>query len=272
MIPKLYHTDSSYYSMIARLVLNEKNVEFTSIPMDIHSKLDQFSPEYVKLNQSLTVPTLVHDDHIICSSKDILFYVNDNFEGENLLPHNEYYKSVVHDLINQHSFLKIEHLTMGLLLQKNKLMHRMFISTLKKELQLCQAMILKHPELTLAYKSKMTVIENRLVDFNDKNIKDTYLKAKEASLKITEFIINHLSDSHWFSGNQYTLADVVNTVLIARFIFIKDQELYLMDPKLIAYWERLFTRVAYQKSDIWLKMRFSKIFSILLGKLREVFS
>ena len=38
-IPTLYHTDSSYYSQLVRLVLEEEGIQYKSRNVDIHSKV-----------------------------------------------------------------------------------------------------------------------------------------------------------------------------------------------------------------------------------------
>ncbi|MGH7040993.1 MAG: glutathione S-transferase family protein, partial [Acetobacteraceae bacterium] len=60
--PRLYHTPSSYYSMIARLALAEGGVAWEPVFVDIHFRMSQQRPDYVRLNPGMTVPTLVLAD------------------------------------------------------------------------------------------------------------------------------------------------------------------------------------------------------------------
>lgn len=70
----LYHAASSYYSAIARLALVEAGVAFTSVPVDIHRRMAQFEPDYVRLNPGMTVPTFALADRTLTESRDIMLH------------------------------------------------------------------------------------------------------------------------------------------------------------------------------------------------------
>src|SRR5262245_46513724 len=57
--PRLYHAPSSYYSMIARLALAEGGIAYEPVFVEIHVRMTQQQPDYVRLNPNMTVPTLV---------------------------------------------------------------------------------------------------------------------------------------------------------------------------------------------------------------------
>ncbi|MDQ5948457.1 MAG: ganglioside-induced differentiation-associated protein 1, partial [Pseudomonadota bacterium] len=71
----LYSNNSSYYSMIARLVLAEKAVAYELHHIDIHIKMEQFAPEFVSIQPNMTVPVLVCDGVNIADSHQILLFV-----------------------------------------------------------------------------------------------------------------------------------------------------------------------------------------------------
>ena len=72
--PRLYHNPSSYYSMIARLALEEGGIAYEPQFVDIHMRMSQQQPDYVPLNQNLTVPTLVLLGRNLDQSRDIAEY------------------------------------------------------------------------------------------------------------------------------------------------------------------------------------------------------
>jgi tetrachloro-p-hydroquinone reductive dehalogenase len=72
--PRLYHAPSSYYSMIARLALAEGGIAYEPVFVDIHFRMSQQQPDYVRLNPNMTVPTLVLADRILDQSRDIAEY------------------------------------------------------------------------------------------------------------------------------------------------------------------------------------------------------
>lgn len=83
----LYHFALSTCSQKVRLVLAEKNLEFTSHEVDLFSGA-QHDPEYVKLNPKHVVPTLVHDGGVLIESTLINEYLEDAFPNPPMLPAN----------------------------------------------------------------------------------------------------------------------------------------------------------------------------------------
>jgi glutathione S-transferase len=73
-VPRLYHAPSSYYSMIARLAFAEGRVAHESVFVDIHVRMSQQQPDYVRLNPNMTVATLVLADRVLDQSRDIAEY------------------------------------------------------------------------------------------------------------------------------------------------------------------------------------------------------
>src|SRR5689334_20278158 len=69
---QLFHSPSSYYSMIARLGLTESGRPFALTKIDIHRRMAQFEPSYVRINPHMTVPALVVPGRTIADSRDIL--------------------------------------------------------------------------------------------------------------------------------------------------------------------------------------------------------
>ena len=90
-MPTLYHTDTSYYSQIVRLVLEEEGVQYKSRHFDIHSSMEQLNSWYLNINPNGNVPTLIYQGKPIVESKDIsLFVVKEiSNEGRLLLKHTK---------------------------------------------------------------------------------------------------------------------------------------------------------------------------------------
>ena len=82
---ELYHHGSSVCAAKVRIVLAEKQLEWTGHYLDI-LKGDQFSPDYIRLNPKAVVPTLVHDGAVIGESTVINEYLEDVFPTPTLLP------------------------------------------------------------------------------------------------------------------------------------------------------------------------------------------
>ena len=74
----LYHGLASTCSKKVRLTLYEKGLSFESRLMNLQ-KFDQHQPEYLELNPSGVVPTLVDDGNPITESSIIMEYIDDCF-------------------------------------------------------------------------------------------------------------------------------------------------------------------------------------------------
>ena len=82
---ELHHNGLSSCSQKVRLVLAEKNLEFTSRDVNLVSG-EQHAPEYVKLNPNHVVPTLIHDGRVLIESSLINEYLEEAFPAVPLAP------------------------------------------------------------------------------------------------------------------------------------------------------------------------------------------
>lgn len=82
---ELHHNGMSSCSQKVRLVLAEKGLAWTSREVNLVAG-EQHSPEYVKLNPTHVVPTLVHDGHALIESSLINEYLEEVFPDPPLLP------------------------------------------------------------------------------------------------------------------------------------------------------------------------------------------
>jgi glutathione S-transferase len=81
----LYHNDMSVCAQKVRLTLAEKGLEYESRHLNLRAG-DQKNPDYLKLNPNGYVPTLVHDDFVVCESTVICEYLDDAFPVPALKP------------------------------------------------------------------------------------------------------------------------------------------------------------------------------------------
>jgi glutathione S-transferase len=81
----LYHYPTSVCAGKVRAVLAEKRLDWESRVIDILAG-EQFEDWYRKLNPSCVVPTLIHDDKVICESAVICEYLEDAFPEPPLRP------------------------------------------------------------------------------------------------------------------------------------------------------------------------------------------
>jgi len=82
---ELYHNAFSSCSQKVRIVLGEKGLEWKGHVIDLQGG-GQHDPEYVRLNPSHVVPTLVHDGHVLVESTLINEYLDDVFPDPPMRP------------------------------------------------------------------------------------------------------------------------------------------------------------------------------------------
>lgn len=82
---ELYHNAFSSCSQKVRIVLGEKQLEWREHVIDLQAG-GQHDPDYVKLNPSHVVPTLVHDGRVLVESTLINEYLDDAFPDPPMRP------------------------------------------------------------------------------------------------------------------------------------------------------------------------------------------
>jgi len=82
---ELYHNDMSVCAQKVRFTLGEKTLPWTSHHLNLRAG-DQQKPEYVKLNPSAVVPTLVDDGNVVIESTVINEYLEDEYPYPPLMP------------------------------------------------------------------------------------------------------------------------------------------------------------------------------------------
>src|SRR6267142_687416 len=84
----LYNAPQSTCSQRVRFTLQEKNLGFSELKLDLFSG-DQLRPEYLKINPNGVVPSLVHNGRVIIDSAVIIEYLSEVFpESTPLVPHD----------------------------------------------------------------------------------------------------------------------------------------------------------------------------------------
>jgi len=82
---QLYNSLYSTCSQKVRMALHEKGLPFEDRQVDL-ARFEQLSPDYLKLNPTGVVPTLVHDGHPVIESSVIIEYLDEVFPETPLTP------------------------------------------------------------------------------------------------------------------------------------------------------------------------------------------
>ena len=263
MLAILYSNDSSYYSMIARLVLAEKEVKYEMHKIDIHIKMQQFSPEYVTIQPNMTVPTLVYERNTIDDSHKILFFVNKNFAGQDLFPKED--MVAIQKSLTAHYSFSIEDLTMGNALRKSPIARFALGRGLSRASRRCRALMKAHPEFKVACEKKLSLEEQRRrLILSQKN---NYAQVYQQAVDLCDMLESELDKHQFAATDKYSLADVVWTVFIGRLFMIKFDSLVTERKNLHAYWQRMTARKSFVEANIWTKMQPKLLIKIMLALL-----
>lgn len=241
---RLYHTSSSYYSMIARLALAERGVPFQSIEMDIHRRKQQFAPDYARLNPNLTVPTLDVDGTALSQSRDILLYAFG--VNETALD------SATAHWLDLHYAFPVDELTFGWLLSHNPLARLVIGHTLKATEKRLRELAIKHPDLSDIYRERAEVFTKRVRTFDPNGVKAMFGERKRAALELMDVLDGALADGReTLVEDGYGPADVVWTVFIARMNFVRFDDALAKRVHLSRYMKAVKARPSFHEADIW---------------------
>ncbi|WPP04448.1 glutathione S-transferase family protein [Methylocella tundrae] len=255
--PRLYHAPPSYYSMIARLALAEGAIAYERIFVDIHFRLSQERPDYVRLNPNMTVPTLVLADRVLDQSRDIAEYalgVNEATLG-----------AEAKAWLDLHYALPIEELTFGIFLARSRLARIM----VPKVLARVHRRLLKHaaenPDLAAVYRARADVFAERLRIFDPATAGRLAERRRAQAIDILDRMERALSDGRaTLTPPAYGVADTVLTVFLARVEFIGLGAELSGRPALERYWRAMQARPSFAAADIWTR---AHILRLLKGVL-----
>lgn len=239
----LYSAPSSYFSMIARLALNEAMIHHEIRFMDIFIAKEQLSSWYMAINPSMTVPTLTDAARTWTDSGDILKFAAET-AGQN-------WCDCEPNIVAAHYAIPIEKLTFGKIMVKNYALRKVFPIMLQR--------IIKQLETDLhtttdpdATKRKISINLERLAYFTED---DQLVKLNEQREKVRDYFQQLPQTQTLLFGEKPSPADIVTAILFARLNMIGEYKLMNASPNLVNWFERMKVRPAFIKSDIWLRFK-----------------
>ena len=239
----LYAAYGSFCSVKARGALVEKGVSFVERRMNIGPANEHFQPWYVRLNPRIVVPTLDDKGHIVCDSLVIMRYVDDHFEGPPLRGTNNDEQRAVERWVDTIDALDVRAFSMSSILGGRM---RGLVRGLMGPYRIRQAQQLKkkHPELAAAYQSKIDDYQGLVATMSTPQ----QLATKRAEVHDCLAQLEHaLADRAFVVGDQFSLADLMATGLVARVKLCQqfDAKQY---PHLDGYYARMKERPQFTKS------------------------
>ena len=255
--PRLFHAPSSYYSMIARLALAEARLDYEPIFVDIHARMSQQSPDYARLNFSMSVPALVMPG---CSLDDSRLIAEFAFgvRGAQLNADTKYWLDL------QYSF-PVEDLTVGGLLARNPVARLLIPKTLAKAHQHLLEMAVAHPDLADAYRNRAAVFAQRVRTLDPRKSLQLWEKRRHEAIVLLEQLNSQLFQNAVIVPPTYGIADVVWTVFLGRMVFVGMSAEIGKRPPLARYWSAVQARPSFAAADIWTKLHLSRLIGGIFG-------
>jgi glutathione S-transferase len=245
----LYAFPPSHCSQKVRLALAEKRVAYTNRFVDIEMRLQNFAPDYLRLNPRGVVPTLVHGDRVVTDSARIIRYIDAAFDGPSLSPQDESGQKRMDEWIDLQDRLRIRDLTfgnlqgpMGLLLRRVSLpMRKRKLLRLRRE----------NPDLAEAYDAKIEDLHQWRSNIASPEEMADARKGMKAALERVE---KQLGESPHLAGEHYSLADLAWTCIFARLKMLGLAHTFWgpeRNPRIQAHYARLRSRPSFAKAGLW---------------------
>ncbi len=264
MAIKLYHSPGSLYARQVKIVLAEKNIEYKSHLINLLT-FDNLEPAYIRINPRGVVPTLIHNDKVICDSVAIIQYLDECFPEPALIPAVSKLREIMTYWINlQDDFPMREFMYANYQGIEGVILRR----SLQIKEKLIPRLIQNNPDLKKQYQSKLEDIKecNQIIRDQQK-ISQINIRVKALLDRLEE----QLSESEWLCGSSYSFADTVWTPVLNSW-----EELNFIDlskraqrTAIATYFERLKNRpsfkVAIQSDEIPTRFIISGLGRILLG-------
>lgn len=256
--PRLYHAPSSYYSMIARLALAEGGIAWEPVFVDIHARMSQQQPDYVRLNPNMTVPTLVLADRILDQSRDIAEYAL----GVDRLTLD----SEARPWLDLHYGYPIEELTFGAIMAHSPIARIMVPKLLRRAQRYLLRLAAEHADLAAAYRARAEVFAERIRTFDPAAALRLSERRRAEALDIMDRMERTLSDGRaTMVLPAYGIADTVSTVFLARMEFAGLGAELLKRTALVRYWRAMQARPSFAAADIWTRFHVFRLVAGILG-------
>lgn len=243
--PILYHFHISYAAQIARLGLAEAGLPYKSFSLNLFEG-ENYQPWYMEINPEGVVPTYVSGETTIAGSLNIVRYAASHKEA--LLPQKEDDIELMEHWIERHQSVPERELTYALMPgMAGKVSRNSFSSRIKLLAQLRT----ENPSLAEAYSAKIEDLKQWEHDCKDPVTVEKMEREFDALL---DDFAEHMKERIWVVGEQYTIADVLWTVLSARMFMMGMHKKITTRPPLKDYIRRAQGRASFSQAPVYMKL------------------
>ncbi|CAO3599501.1 unnamed protein product [Absidia cylindrospora] len=253
----VYTFPPSLWAAVPRLIIEEKSIpDVKYITTDL-SKAENFSPEFLKLNPNHTIPVVVDEqaNKTLTNSISVSKYLDEK-SGNTLTPKDQ------HQVDHMNALLDLLHGThdVGNPLfftaasdQDSDAKREIVVPFLKNRIAGWQHYLAatQDENTKQLYQQQIQATEQLLAAYDKTNTQQaaTMYNQHNACWKLAVDLLDKLeatlntNSSDYLLGNEYTLADVHATPVLARFILIKGEDAILGGrPFLKSYYDRVKAR------------------------------
>ncbi|HXQ51510.1 MAG TPA: glutathione S-transferase family protein [Stellaceae bacterium] len=225
---ELYHSVNSVCAQKVRIALAEKGLQYEDHLMTLAG--DQFDPAYMRLNPNAVAPTLVHDGYPVIESSVILYYLDEAFSQNPLMPGDLRARAKVR-LYNK---LIDEYVHNSCTILSFATAFRARFARMTPEA--CEAELAKSPSKQRS-EYKRDVVAHGL----DSHFVVDALAHHE---KLLSWMVESLKTGPYLVGDMYSLADVAVTPYILRLELVNLAKMWEARPGVAQWWDRVRKRPA----------------------------
>lgn len=231
---RLYNYTMSICSMKTRLAMEEFGVDYEDKQVDIGFALENFEPDYVRLNSKAVVPTLVVGDKVVTNSYNIVLEAAEL--GQAGIPGDPTERAAALDWFAKGDQVNFQVITYG-----HKGVPRgdeLLIARRERAKEYAG----KYPELRDVYQAA----HDRIVEHGNCAYDSATVAKAEVDLAARLDELNvHLAGKAFVAGTTYSVADIMWTVLLARIEMLNMTALISERPNVLAYYQRMKARPSF---------------------------
>jgi glutathione S-transferase len=234
MTPALYHHSESPCCQKIRLLLAEKELQWTSHYITLE-RGEQLEPEFLSLNPKGVVPVLVHDDAVITESTVIAEYIEDRFPGHPMMPLDAVGKARVR----------------GWTKQTDEGLHLPRTVALSWPLALCKIYMEKYPTVAAREEYLANIVSPVMREIKRQSFESQYDAPifRDAVLFFDALCAKmdvQLRATPWLAGDTFTLAEINLVPYMLRLEDLQFSRLWGNRPVLAEWYERIKSRPAWR--------------------------
>lgn len=243
--PVLYHDTLSYPSQIARLAMAEKGVRVSWRRVD-EARAGQLRPRFLKLNTQGALPVLDHNGIVLDDVITICLYINNNFPGPMLVPNDSAAREEMETWIRlSQQFPESEYFISPIASKRGRRGRGRLVRQKKAVKQLKS----KYPAFEEVYTAFAETAQKQLSRSTNKKFIE---RTRDRLDEMLDVLDQGLKTKTWLAGSDYSLADVMWTVLLARLDYCGQSNLWSGGKRVNVevYYERVRKRSSFAKAQV----------------------